>query len=199
MVSDALCHHTYSHALHIALIDLVVMRHLFTRFPRADSGDLTRARSRAVCSPALASLSVKTLELHKILLVNNVELSIAIGRYVSILEKTSFEEIVAKGWRYDPPKAVSDVFESVIGAVFVDTGFNFEKAAVVVEQAMEGLLSKLSLDLPRDPVSQLMIWAAKNGCRRILYRYVYPYDAEILLKRGIGDSRVDLSLKTTMR
>ena len=92
----------------IALIDLVVMNYLFKKFPRATSGQLSWARSRAVCSPALASVAVNRLGLHRMLLINNVELSIAISKYVPILEETSNEDIILNGWKHDPPKAISD-------------------------------------------------------------------------------------------
>ncbi|KAI0933522.1 hypothetical protein AcV5_005646 [Taiwanofungus camphoratus] len=153
-----------------ALIDLVVMRYLYVKFPKATSGQLSWARSRAVCAPALASVAIKRLGLHKLLLVNNVELSIAITKHVAILEELSNEDIVLNAWKQDPPKAISDVLESVLGAVLVDTDYNFERASTVAELALEDLLVVLSPDLPRDPVSELMIWAAQSGCRKISFR-----------------------------
>ncbi|EGO21809.1 hypothetical protein SERLADRAFT_441040 [Serpula lacrymans var. lacrymans S7.9] len=153
-----------------AVIDLVVLNYLYRRFPQANSGQLSAARSRAVCGPTLASISVRRLCLHKILLVNNVELSSAINRHVPILESTSVEDIINKGWKYDPPKALSDVLESVVGAIFVDSAYNFEKVASVVELIMSDVLELLSPNLPKDPVSELMVWAASSGCRRISFR-----------------------------
>ncbi len=148
------------------------MRYLYNKFPEANSGQLSWARSRSVCAPALASVAVNHLGLHKMLLVNNVELSIAIGKYIPILESTSSEEIIRNGWKHDPPKAISDVLESVLGAVFVDMNFDFEKAAVIVESVLQDLLVVLSPDMPRDPVSELMVWSAKAGCRKITFRYL---------------------------
>ncbi|KAJ3529454.1 hypothetical protein NM688_g7854 [Phlebia brevispora] len=153
-----------------ALVDLVVMRYLYNKFPEATSGQLSWARSRAVCAPALASVAVKKLGLHKMLLVNNVELSMAISKYVPILESTSSEEIIHSGWKHDPPKAVSDVLESVVGAMFVDMNWNFEKASALVEEILRELLEVLSPDMPRDPVSELMVWSAQAGCRKISFR-----------------------------
>lgn len=148
------------------------MRYLYVKFPKATSGQLSWARSRAVCAPALASVAIKRLGLHKLLLVNNVELSIAITKHVAILEELSNEDIVLNAWKQDPPKAISDVLESVLGAVLVDTDYNFERASTVAELALEDLLVVLSPDLPRDPVSELMIWAAQSGCRKISFRYI---------------------------
>ena len=156
----------------LALIELVVMRHLYHRFPKATSGDLTTAKGRLVRNSALASLAVKRLELHKVILLNNATLSTAIWSYAKLLRETSYAEIVINGWKYEPPKALGDVFESVMGAVFVDSGHNFEKFSVIAEMVMEDLLKEIEMDLPLDPVSNLMIWMSKNGCRRVNFQYV---------------------------
>jgi len=68
--------------------------------------------------------------LHKHLLINNVELSTAITRHVPLLESLLPEDVIVKGWKYDPPKALSDVLESLIGAVLVDSAYDFERTAV---------------------------------------------------------------------
>ena len=155
-----------------ALIELVIMRHLYHRFPKATSGDLTTAKGRLVRNAALASLAVKKLELHKAILLNNSSLSTAIWSSAKLLRETSYGEIVVNGWKYEPPKALGDVFESVMGAVFVDSGHDFEKFSVVVEMIMGDLLKEIEMDLPLDPVSNLMIWMSKNGCRRVNFQYV---------------------------
>ncbi|TRM59881.1 hypothetical protein BD626DRAFT_606328 [Schizophyllum amplum] len=148
-----------------AVINLVVVEYLYRRFPHANSDQLTVPRARAVCNQGLSALSVKHLQLHKSLLVNNTELSMAIARHVPILEHMPYEEVLSKGWKLDPPKVLSDVFESVIGAVFVDSGYDYDRTAAVVEQAMESLLELLSPAMPRDPVSELLIWVGKSDCR----------------------------------
>ncbi|KAH7890033.1 P-loop containing nucleoside triphosphate hydrolase protein [Phlebopus sp. FC_14] len=153
-----------------AVIDLVVMRHLFQKFPDATSGQLSAARSRAVCGPTLASIAVNRLSLQKHLLINNVELSTAISRHVPLLESLSPEDAIIKGWKYDPPKALSDVLESLIGAVLVDSAYDFERTAGVVEMVMSDVIDVLTTNLPRDPVSELMVWAATAGCRRIAFQ-----------------------------
>ncbi len=143
--------------------------YLYRKFPFATSGQLSWARSRAVCAPALASIAVKKLALHKLLLINNTELSIAISNYIPILEEISAEEVVLHGWKYDPPKALSDVFESIMGALFIDCDWMYDKAATIIEVVMEDLLAVLSPDLPKDPMSELMVWVAQAGCRCVSF------------------------------
>jgi endoribonuclease Dicer len=153
-----------------ALIDLVVMRHLYHHFPKATSGDLTTAKGRVVRNAALACVAVKKLDLHKVILLNNACLSTAIWSSAKLLQETSYAEMVINGWKYEPPKALGDVFESVMGAVFVDSGHDFEKFSVIVEMIMEELLNEIDMDLPLDPVSVLMIWMTKGGCRRVNFQ-----------------------------
>lgn len=153
-----------------AVVDLAVMRYLYNKFPQATSGQLSWARSRAVCAPSLASVAVKRLGLHKLLLVNNVELSIAINNYVPILEELSNEELIHNAWKQDPPKAISDVMESVLGAVLVDSDYNWEIACSVSEMVMGDLLVVLSPNLPRDPISELMIWVSRSGCSKASFK-----------------------------
>lgn len=175
-----------------ALVELVVMRHLYYHFPKATSGDLTTAKGRLVRNSALASLAVKKLELHKVILINNTTLSTAIWSYAKLLRETSYAEIVINGWKYEPPKALGDVFESVMGAVFVDSGHNFEKFSVMVEMIMEELLNEIEMDLPLDPVSDLMIYLSKNGCRRVNFQYVLLPNSSLKVNRVAEKDRVIL-------
>ncbi|KAA1477124.1 hypothetical protein DENSPDRAFT_571422 [Dentipellis sp. KUC8613] len=150
-----------------AIIDFVVMTYLFKKYPSATSHQLSWPRSRAVCAPPLAYVAVKHLGLHKLMMANNSELSIAIDRYAPILEQLSPRDIVLQSWAHDPPKAISDILESLVAAIFVDSAYNFHKTAVIVEGFMSDILDVLSPDMPADPVSELMVWTAKSGCRRI--------------------------------
>ncbi|KAJ7771608.1 hypothetical protein B0H16DRAFT_1410076 [Mycena metata] len=148
-----------------AVVDLVVIDYLYRKFPATCTSDeLAWPRTRAICAPALAYLGVRHLKLHQLMLVNNVELSMEIERYVPQLEACSGEEIVQCGWRYDPPKALSDVFESVVGAVLVDSNYNYERTESVVEFVMQDVLEALTPNTRRDPITQLMEWADTSGC-----------------------------------
>ncbi|ESK86769.1 type iii restriction enzyme [Moniliophthora roreri MCA 2997] len=148
-----------------AILDLVVIHYLYRKFPSATSHQLALPRTKAVCSPALSSVAIRHLQIHKIMLINNVELSTAIAQYVPHLEAASAVTIVRDGWRYDPPKAISDVFEAIMGAVFIDSGYNYEVTAGVVERVMQEVLEVLSPIVCLDPVSILTKWVAGNKCR----------------------------------
>ncbi|CAA7265310.1 unnamed protein product [Cyclocybe aegerita] len=147
-----------------AILDLVVIKYLYDKLPNATSHQLAFPRTRAICAQTLANLAVRRLGLHKMLLINSVEHTHAIDRYVPVLERTSGADVVRTGWRHDPPKALSDVFESVVGAVLVDSGYDYERTAAVVEYVMEEVLEVLvEMDLAKDPVSLLMEWKQAEG------------------------------------
>jgi len=175
------------------------MRHLYRRFPKANSGDLTTAKGRLVRNAALASLAVKKLELHKVILLNNPSLSAAIWSSAKLLREISYSEIVISGWKYEPPKALGDVFESVMGAVFVDSGHDFEKFSVIVEMIMEELLNEIEMDLPLDPVSNLMIWMSKNGCRRVNFQYVLLQNSSLRAHGAVGKGQAILRSRWPIR
>lgn len=156
-----------------AIIELVVTKYLFDKFPSATSQQLSRPRATAICSPTLAYLTVKRLGLHKMMLINSMDLSHALNVYVPLLEGLSGEEVVKAWWKLDPPKALSDVFESIIGAVLVDSGYDYEKTAAVVEYVMDDVLEALSPAAQMDPVSELTEWMAGSGCRSLRFEYVF--------------------------
>ncbi|KAL0947558.1 hypothetical protein HGRIS_013651 [Hohenbuehelia grisea] len=152
-----------------AVVDLVVMKYLYTKFPRSTSDQLSWPRTRSVCSAALAWVAVTRLDIHKVILANSVELSMAVEQSVPPLQACCAAEIVTSGWRHDPPKTLSDVLESIVGAVLVDSGWDYDRVEAVVEFLMEDILAELSPSLRRDPVSELILWMDKKGCKEFKY------------------------------
>lgn len=149
-----------------ALVDLVVLEYLYNKFPQATSGQLTWAKSRAVWAPALTTIAIRRLSLQKYLLRSNVDLERAITHAVSEHQDMDYYHVVVEGWRYDPPKALSDVMESLCGAMFVDSHYDYERVKPIILRIMDPLLQVLKPKLPRDPTSELYIRMAKKGCQR---------------------------------
>ncbi|GLB35495.1 putative dicer dimerisation domain containing protein [Lyophyllum shimeji] len=152
-----------------ALLDLVVIQYLYNKFPEATSHQLALPRTKAICATALAWVAVRRLGLHQIMLVNRLDLIEAINTYVPVLQALSGEEIVRRGWKYDPPKPLSDVFESVMGAILVDSGYNYEKTAAVIEHVMEDIVLALSPSVAQDPVTTLVHWMSAFGCSKLSF------------------------------
>ncbi|KAL5528914.1 hypothetical protein ACEPAG_4888 [Sanghuangporus baumii] len=153
-----------------AVIELVVTTYLYNKFPEATSGRMSWSRARAICNATLAALSVKRLSLHKYILVNNVELSADIKSEVELLTVSPYEDVAINDWKYDPPKALADIFESVIGAVFVDCGSSYPTIVPIVERIMKDVLQLLHPNMPRDPVTRLLESVAKAGCTQAKFK-----------------------------
>jgi endoribonuclease Dicer len=149
---------------------MVVLENVFHRFPSGTSGQLSWARARAVCAPSLALIATRELAVTKYLLHNNPDLGIAVSHYLTILETCTYEDMVLAGWKYDPPKVISDLTESVIGAMFVDSDWDYELCKDIIEKLFKPLLDLLRPDLPRDPPGELLMWVAKSGCRKTKFK-----------------------------
>ena len=151
---------------------MVTSNYLYTKFPNASSGQLSNARQHVICNSTLALLGVRKLSLHKYILANNIELSKSIAAHVEQLQECQFEDVVLNNWRYDPPKVLGDVFESLVGAVFVDVGFDYERCGGVVEGLLRDALEIVYPDMPKDPVSKFLMWINKLGCIQAKFEYV---------------------------
>jgi ribonuclease III len=93
-----------------AVLDLIVTEVIFERFPEENEGFLTKLRAKLVRGDSLARYA-KYLELHSILVVGER----------------------ARGQGIEFSKSVlSDVFEALVGAIYIDQGY--EKAAAFVKE-----------------------------------------------------------------
>jgi ribonuclease-3 len=92
-----------------ALVNLIVAEALYARFPRADEGELTRARAALVREGSLAGLA-RQLELGD-------RLELGPG------------ELKSGGFRRD--SILADALEAVVGAIYLDAGFDACRALVL--------------------------------------------------------------------
>lgn len=127
LLQQALTHRSYAHLnnerlefLGDALINAVIADLLFHRRPRAEEGALSRLRASLVREEALAQLA-RELELGELLRLGEGELK-------------------SGGWRR--ASVLADAFEAVIGAVYLDGGFEAAK------QVCLHLFHALLVDLP---------------------------------------------------
>ena len=102
-----------------ALVNLIVAEALYQRWPQADEGALTRARAALVRESALAPIA-RALEL-------GARLTLGPG------------EMKSGGHRRD--SILADALEAVVGAIYLDAGFEACRAAVLpwFVPAMEAL------------------------------------------------------------
>lgn len=91
-----------------SILNLIVSQYLFNKYPKYGEGKLTKIRSNYVCQNALIYYS-QEIGLTDFLLVSKEEL------------KLTQNEIIA---------ITADIFESFLGAVFTDQGFDFTKELI---------------------------------------------------------------------
>lgn len=85
-----------------AVLELSVSKYLFLNYPDMPEGEMTKLRASLVCEPTLAYIARKELDLQSFILLGKGE------------ENT--------GGR-DRDSIISDIFEAVIGAIYLDGGF----------------------------------------------------------------------------
>lgn len=147
----AFSHQSYSNALEgvphyeqleflgDALLETVCVDYLFRNFPAADPQWLTEHKMAMVSNQFLAFLCVN-LGLHRHMLSMNMDLSKNVTRYVEAVglarddaeSKAAAAGLAPQDCPKDywvqlqkPPKALGDIIEAYIGAIFVDSQFDF--------------------------------------------------------------------------
>ncbi|KAF4966379.1 hypothetical protein FSARC_5949 [Fusarium sarcochroum] len=119
-----------------ALLDMAIVDYLYRQFPHADPQWLTEHKMAMVSNQFLGCLCVK-LGLHKHLLFTTSAMIGQIHNYVTeleIAEEDARKEAEAEGvpmrknfWlkASAPPKAYADSMEALLGAIFVDSEYNY--------------------------------------------------------------------------
>ncbi|KAF6815456.1 RNase3 domain protein [Colletotrichum sojae] len=162
-----------------ALLDMVCVDFLYNKFPDADPQWLTEHKMAMVSNQFLASLCVK-LGLHKHVLVGNSQMLSQTEEYVSMLEIARSEAEVEAGdngifsqdyWTTvkHSPKYLSDVLEAYVGAVFVDSGYDYSQVRSFFDLHIRPFFTDMALYdsfASRHPVTKLgHMLHDKFGCR----------------------------------
>lgn len=116
LLSQALTHRSHSGAnnerlefLGDGILNFIIAHQLYQQFPALAEGDLSRLRAQLVKELTLSEIALK-LNLGEMLRLGEGELKSA-------------------GWRR--PSVLADALEAIIGAVYLDGGFNAAEALVV--------------------------------------------------------------------
>ncbi|KAL2159933.1 hypothetical protein VTH06DRAFT_2066 [Thermothelomyces fergusii] len=119
-----------------ALLDMACVEFLFRRFPGADPQWLTEHKMAMVSNQFLACLAV-CLGFHKSIVHCSPQVQSEVAEFVAEVEGAlqaakegtgEGEEFARDFWvrcERRPPKCLADVVESYVGAVFVDSGYDF--------------------------------------------------------------------------
>jgi endoribonuclease Dicer len=146
-----------------SIIDFLVTRTIFGRYPGLDPGKLTDLRSALVCNDMFAKIAVEQ-SYHRHLNALSPRLLKAINLYAqSQVEKTSLDiaesemeiDVESDEEEVETPKVLGDLFESVAGAIFLDNGLNMEHLWRVYLPMLLPYIEKYGTDPPIQPVRQL--------------------------------------------
>lgn len=114
------------------VLNFIIANQLYQRFPKLAEGDLSRLRAHLVKESTLSD--------------------IAIGLNVGDALRLGEGELKSGGWRR--PSVLADAVEAIIGAVFLDAGF--EAAQAVVVRLFDALLERIDpKSIDKDPKSLL--------------------------------------------
>ncbi|XP_072932653.1 endoribonuclease Dcr-2 [Epargyreus clarus] len=149
-----------------AILDFLITSHIFENCGDLKPGDLTDLRSALVNNVTFASYVVK-LGLHKYLCTQlNPTLENAMMNFVEhqqqrdheIVEDVLYlieEEECQIAEYVDVPKVLSDIFESLTGAIYLDSGGDIQAVWNVVYKIMSREISHFSMQIPKQPVRVL--------------------------------------------
>ncbi|KAM9294252.1 endoribonuclease Dicer [Gastrophryne carolinensis] len=149
-----------------AILDYLITKHLYEDPRQHSPGVLTDLRSALVNNTIFASLAVK-YDYHKYFKAVSPELFHVIDDFVQFqLEKDEMqgmdselrrsEEDEEKEEDIEVPKAMGDIFESLAGAIYMDSGMSLETVWQVYYPMMRPLIEKFSANVPRSPVRELL-------------------------------------------
>jgi endoribonuclease Dicer len=131
-----------------------------------DPGKLTDLRSALVNNITLASIIVRN-KIHKFILYENYLLSETIEKFVDyqqsknnqINDQTMLLETDDEcGSEINVPKVLGDIFESIIGAVFLDTGLCLKQTWKIIYELMRNEIHKFMENVPLQIVRRLFEW-----------------------------------------
>ncbi|GKT62072.1 RNase3 domain-containing protein [Colletotrichum tofieldiae] len=169
-----------------ALLDMVCVDFLFNKFPDADPQWLTEHKTAMVSNQFLASFCVE-LGLHKHVLSGQSSLLNLTRDFVTSLEcaKQDAESDGTSSQAYwihvkHAPKHLSDVVEAYIGALFVDSGYDYSQVRAFFDAHIRPFFTDMALYdsfTSRHPVTNLShILQDEFGCQewRLMVSEVAP-------------------------
>ncbi|XP_044009238.1 endoribonuclease Dicer-like [Aphidius gifuensis] len=146
-----------------AVIDFLITVYIYENCGNLSPGDLTDLRSALVNNITFACLSVK-YRLHTAILQYSIQVNESIEKFVNFQLKRNFkidDELLWVLYEEDEcnisesvevPKILADVFESLIGAIYLDTNKNLNKVWEILYGLMHDEIDKFSKNVPKQPV-----------------------------------------------
>ncbi|KAK7049611.1 Dicer-like protein 1 [Paramarasmius palmivorus] len=160
-----------------AILDFMVVRHVFDRNQQLTPGALTLLKGAMVSNSALAAVCVRS-GLHQYLLLGSSHLEDNIKSYIGILQQKENEEHanaikehrpIGQYWHgVETPKVLADIVESIIGAIYLSDDFTPTGAEKFFELVLKPFYDKhISLQtLSHHPTKVLLELVQGKGCHQ---------------------------------
>ncbi|CAH1642717.1 unnamed protein product [Spodoptera littoralis] len=148
-----------------AILDYLITRHLYEDPRRHSPGALTDLRSALVNNTIFATLAARH-GFHKYFRHMSPGLNEVLTKYVKIQEENGHsiseehyliqEDAMEQAEDVEVPKALGDLFESVAGAIFLDSGMSLGAVWKSYVNLMGAELEAFSAAAPKSPVRELL-------------------------------------------
>ncbi|KAH7887826.1 hypothetical protein F5I97DRAFT_1952052 [Phlebopus sp. FC_14] len=160
-----------------AILDFMVVRYIFSRDERLSPGAMTMLKGAMVSNSTLAAVCVLS-GLHSYLHFESHALACALESYTRQLDSRRLREsgVAAHEQRdpgqywldLEPPKVLSDIVESVIGAIYVSDGFTSDGAEAFYNKVLKPFYDRnITLKtLSHHPTKILFELLQTHGCRQ---------------------------------
>lgn len=164
-----------------AVLDFLVTQHLYFRHGKLSPGDLTDIRQALVNNNIFVVIAVKK-DFNKYLKEMSPTLFKIIENFITFVDDENEErkqnhpnevsadpfvivsEENAEG--IEAPKVLGDIFESVAGAVFLDSGMDLTKIWGVYYRMMKPYIDHYSVNIPMNPIREIHEKSYKVECSK---------------------------------
>uniref|UniRef100_T1J2F6 ribonuclease III n=1 Tax=Strigamia maritima TaxID=126957 RepID=T1J2F6_STRMM len=154
-----------------AVLDYLITRHLYEDPRQHSPGALTDLRSALVNNTIFATLAVKH-DFHKYFKAICPGLFVVIDKFVQMQKENNHKlnEEVKINFNYyfieedeceeaediEVPKALGDVFESVAGAIYLDSNMSLDTVWRVYYNMMKSEIEQFMTNVPKSPIRELL-------------------------------------------
>lgn len=149
-----------------AVLDYLITRHLFEDDRKHSPGALTDLRSALVNNTIFATLAVK-FDFHKYFRHFSPGLHSVVSRFVKIQVENDYSFVddfflmddegdSEEAEDVEVPKALGDIFESVAGAIFLDSKLSLDAVWAVYYRMMRASINLYSNNVPKSPIREIL-------------------------------------------